>query len=46
VVSGAKPQPTHDLVHIGVKKAALMAADFVDFLCKGVDGMDLELGTK
>jgi len=29
--SGAKPQPTNDLVHIGVKSAALVAAVFVDF---------------
>jgi len=33
VGSGAKPHPTNDLVHvIGVKKAALVAAVFVDFL--------------
>ena len=29
--SGAKPQPTNDLVHIGVKIAALVATIFVDF---------------
>jgi len=28
---GAKPQPTNDLVHIGVESAALVAAVFVDF---------------
>jgi len=26
-----KPQPTNDLMHIGVKSAALVAAVFVDF---------------
>ena len=29
--SGAKSQPTNDLVHIGVKSAALVSAVFVDF---------------
>jgi len=31
VGSGAKPQPTNDLVHIGVYGAALVAAVSVDF---------------
>jgi len=30
VGSGIKSQPTNDLVHIGVKKAALMAAVYVE----------------
>jgi len=31
VGSGPKPQPTNDLVHIGVKSAALVEAVFADF---------------
>jgi len=46
VGSGAKSQPTNDLVHIGVKSVALVPAVFVMHMCKRVDGIDLELRNK